>query len=146
MLRNVNAVSMCVLVAITLVTGCVRRTVSITSEPTGALVFLNDQEVGRTTMSTDFLWYGDYDVVLRKKGYKTLKTHWLVKSPWYQKIPFDFVAEVLWPGKLHDQHAQHYTLEPSVDAESGEVVQRALELQEQAHRAQAGLGDRAASK
>ena len=50
-------------------TGCVRRTIRITTEPPNALVFLNDQEIGRSEVATDFLWYGDYDVIIRKKGY-----------------------------------------------------------------------------
>ena len=53
-------------------TGCVRRTIRITTEPPHALVYLNDQEIGRSAVTTDFIWYGDYDVIVRKEGYKTL--------------------------------------------------------------------------
>ena len=70
--------------------GCVRRTVTIHSEPAGALVWLNDEEVGRTPVTTDFLWYGDYDVVVRKDGYQTLVTHAVIPQPWYQWPVLDF--------------------------------------------------------
>jgi len=115
-----------------LATGCVRRTISITTEPSNARVFLNDQEVGQSAVTTDFLWYGDYDVIIRKEGYKTLQTHWNVKPPWYQWIPFDFFAEVLWPGWIHDAHAQHYILEPAEKSTADEVISRAEEARERA--------------
>jgi len=112
--------------------GCVRRTMVITTEPPQALVFLNDQEVGRSEVSTDFLWYGDYDVVIRKEGYQTLKTHWPVKAPWYQVPPIDFVAEILWPGQLHNVHRNHFSLEPKALPTSEELLERADEMSAQA--------------
>lgn len=42
--------------------GCVQRTITITSNPTGALVHLNDEEVGRTPLTVPFTFYGTYDV------------------------------------------------------------------------------------
>jgi hypothetical protein len=53
-----------VLGAATLLAGCVERTITINSEPQGALVYLNDEEVGRTPVSVPFLYYGTYDVRL----------------------------------------------------------------------------------
>lgn len=112
--------------------GCVRRTLTISTEPPHALVYLNDQEIGRSTVTTDFLWYGDYDVILRKEGFETLKTHWDVRPPWYQIMPFDFLAEVVWPGHLHDQHARHFVLEPAKPPERAELIERAQEARRQA--------------
>ena len=112
--------------------GCVRRTLTITTEPPHALVFLNDQEIGRSRVTTGFLWYGNYDVVIRKEGYETLQTHCEVNPPWYQVIPFDFFAEVLWPGQLHDQQSRHFVLEPRVLPAPEEVVERALETRRRA--------------
>jgi hypothetical protein len=48
--------------------GCVERTISITSEPEGALVYLNDEEVGRTPVSVPFTFYGVYDVRLEHEA------------------------------------------------------------------------------
>ena len=119
-------------VTVATTSGCVRRTLRITSDPPNALVFLNDQEVGRTEVATDFLWYGDYDVVLRLEGRKTLKTHWNVKPPWYQIPPIDFIAEVLWPGRLHDVRSTHFVLEPQDQPTTDEVVERAVETRKAA--------------
>ena len=49
--------------------GCgVERTLQIESDPPGALVTLNGNEVGRTPTRKEFVWYGTYDVQLRRRG------------------------------------------------------------------------------
>src|SRR6202000_2421377 len=48
-----------------LFSGCVERKITIGSAPAGAIVTLNDEEVGRTPVTVPFTWYGDYDIVLR---------------------------------------------------------------------------------
>lgn len=116
----------------TLAAGCVRRTMTIRTEPAGALVFLNDQEVGRSPASTDFLWYGDYDLILRKEGCETLQTHVKVTEPWYQVPPIDFFAEVLWPWWIHDTHSYDFALAPKEPPDREEVLQRAQETRERA--------------
>lgn len=112
--------------------GCVRRTMVITTDPPQALIYLNDQEVGRSEVSTDFLWYGDYGVTIRKEGYETLQTNWEVDAPWYQWIPLDLFFEVLWPGHIHDVRRAHYTLEPRVSPDPDALAERAVELRRQA--------------
>lgn len=108
--------------------GCVRRTLTIDTEPQGALVFLNDEEVGRTPVNVDFTWYGDYDIIIRKDGYQTLQTHARIVEPWYQIPPVDLFAESFWPGEVHDRHALSYTLAPYVPADRAAVLERAEEL------------------
>lgn len=125
-------VSTFLLLVLATLPGCVRRTMTITTEPPNALVFLNDQEIGRSAVTTDFLWYGDYDVIIRKEGYETLQTHWRIKPPWYQIIPFDFFAEVLWPGRLHDRREQHFVLTAAQTPTTDEVIGRALETRDKA--------------
>jgi len=109
--------------------GCVERTIRITSDPPGARVFLNDEEVGTTPVRTTFLWYGDYDIILRKDGYQTVKTHARIDPPWYQIPPLDFVSECLVIGTIHDDHElPTIRLEPAEDVLVEEVVERAVEL------------------
>jgi len=93
--------------------GCVRRTLTVKSNPPGALVHLNGVEVGRTPMTSDFTWYGTYDVVLRKDGYETLKTRGKVIAPWWQWVPIDLFAELL---PLHDKRTLSYTMKPYSEA------------------------------
>jgi PEGA domain-containing protein len=92
--------------------GCVQRTLTVRSDPPGALVYLNDEEVGRTPVTRNFLWYGTYEVEIRKEGYQTIKTEAKVWAPWWQWVPIDLVAE-LFP--LTDRHQLSYTLHPPTD-------------------------------
>jgi hypothetical protein len=91
--------------------GCVEQLLSMDSDPSGAVVTLNDQEVGRTPVTTNFKWYGYYEVNVRKDGYQTLKTTSPVIAPWWQWVPIDLIAEIL-PIHLTDQHFLHFTLQP----------------------------------
>lgn len=108
--------------------GCVRRTMTINTVPEGALIHLNDEEIGRGPASTDFTWYGDYDVVVRMPGYETLQTHVRVDPPWYQIFPMDFFAEVLWPGVLHDRHVFTFRLDPKAPLDREELIKRAEDM------------------
>ena len=108
--------------------GCVRRTLTIETAPSGALVYLNDEELGRSPVTTDFLWYGDYDVIIRKEGHRTLGTHARISTPWYQVWPIDFFAEVLYAGKIHDERFLHYDLEPEQLPGREQLIERAEEL------------------
>ncbi len=105
--------------------GCVRRTMTITTEPPNARVYLNDHEIGVSEVTTDFTWYGDYDVVIRKEGYETLQSNWKIDPPWYQWIPIDFFTEVLWPGEFHDQRSRNFVLLTATTPEIEELVERA---------------------
>ena len=78
-----------------LATGCVERVMHVRSDPPGAVVTLNDREVGRTPFDREFLWYGNYDVVARADGYQGLKTTREVNAPWWQWVPFDLFTDFL---------------------------------------------------
>ncbi len=110
--------------------GCVRRTLTVQTEPQGAVVFLNDEEVGPTPVSTDFTWYGDYSVIIRKEGFETVNTNLVLKAPWYQFVPIDFFFDVLWPGHIHDERSAQFTLTPWSPPDASDVVKRAMELRE----------------
>jgi hypothetical protein len=102
--------TLCGFILALLLTGCVRRTMVINSDPPGALVYMNGKEIGRTPIERDFTWYGNYDVQVRKDGYETLKTNTKVIAPWWQWVPFDLFAE-LFP--VTDRHNLHYALTPA---------------------------------
>lgn len=97
------------------VVGCVQRTISITSEPTGALVFLNDEEVGRTPVTVPFTFYGVYDVRMEAEGYHPLWTQQQAKAPWWETPGVDLMAEAVPHGKaeLH----WHFTMDVQPPAE-----------------------------
>ena len=121
------------LLGLTLVlTGCVRRTMTINTEPQGAVIYLNDEEIGSSPVSVDFTWYGDYSVICRKEGYETLDTNFVVNAPWYQWPVIDFFADVVWPATIHDQREVSYALNVATEPEPEEVVERAEEMRREA--------------
>jgi len=114
---------------LTLGCGCVERTVSITTEPQGAKVFLNDQEVGDTPVKVPFTWYGDYDIIARKEGYETLRTNYRLNPPWYQLPIIDLFAECLVPFTIHDnQVLPVLVLEPRKQPDKQALLRSADEL------------------
>jgi len=108
--------------------GCLRRQMTVTSQPEGALVYMNGQEVGRTPFTKDFIWYGRYEVAIRENGYEPLKTTTRIFPPIYQWIPFDLASDTL---PITDRHEISYTLRPASTqpAEKEAVLARARELQ-----------------
>ena len=109
--------------------GCVERTLTIESDPPGALVYLNDQEVGRTPLTREFTWYGWYDVAVRAPGYKTLKTTSPVIAPAWLWVPFDLLVELL-PFPVQDKHRLHYKLvaETEADVDPQQIIARGQQL------------------
>ena len=127
------SVAAAALVLTVLVTcGCVRRTMTITTDPPNARVFLNGHELGVSKVMTDFTWYGDYDVVIRKEGYETLHSNWKIDAPWYQWIPIDFFTEVLWPSEFHDQRSRNFVMEEAETPQIEELVDRARDARKRA--------------
>ena len=109
-------------------TGCVQRTISITSEPDGALVHLNDEEVGRTPLQVPFLFYGTYDVRLEKEGFKPLWTKQKTKAPWREAPDPDLIAEMIPNNKVEQQW--HFDLELASDVTEEGLIGRAETLSE----------------
>ncbi|MCG3126206.1 MAG: hypothetical protein CHACPFDD_01036 [Phycisphaerae bacterium] len=121
------------LVCLLLSGGCVERTMKIQTDPSNALVIVNDEEVGLSPVKFSFLWYGDYDIIVRKAGYETLKTHHRLDPPWYQFPPIDFVVETLMPGTIRDEReVPLLTLESTRERTDQEIVGRAEETRDRA--------------
>ncbi len=95
--------------------GCVQRTISVTSQPAGALVYLNDEEVGRTPLRVPFLHYGTYDVRLEAQGYEPLWTTAQAKAPWWEYPGPDLIAEAVPNGR--SQIDWHFEMTPQTPAE-----------------------------
>lgn len=105
----------CLLVVFSSALGCVERRLLINSDPPGALVHLNDQEVGRTPLEVPFKWYGTYDVRLEHAGYQTLQTQQQAEQPWWEHPGPDLFAEAI-PGKRIEVY-WHFKMLPARDAE-----------------------------
>lgn len=121
-------------VALSALPGCVHRRLTVTSNPPGARVLLDGNEVGETPTSVDFTHYGTREVVLQKDGYDTLKTLQTVPAPWYQILPFEFFADNLLPFQVTNRHEFTYQLQPSSTiVPTQELLGRANALRSEAH-------------
>jgi hypothetical protein len=122
-----------ILVAIALLAvGCVQRDLTITSEPSGAVVYIHgmsNQEIGRTPVTIPFTWYGDYEVQLRLEGHEPLNTHANLTMPWYEIPPGDLLSELA-PWTYHDRRYLHYEMTVAQPTSDKELVDSAIKLQE----------------
>ncbi len=118
--------------ATAIATGCVERTVTITTEPDNATVYLNDQEVGQTPVTVPFTWYGTYDVICRKDGFTTMQQAVKIDAPWYELPGIDLVSECLTPVTYRDHRAHHFVLEPEKLPTKDELLGRASEFRDKA--------------
>ncbi len=105
--------------------GCVERELTVNTNPQGALVALNDEEIGESPVTVSFEWYGDYNVRITKEGFETLQTHRQLKGPWYDRFPFDFFAQVLTSKRIVDSYEWTFDLEPQREVNRQELIRKA---------------------
>ena len=108
--------------------GCVQRRLTIRSNPPGALVYVDDYEIGRTPVSTDFVYYGTRKIRLVKDGFETLTVLQPIPSPWYEIPPLDFVSENIVPSEIRDERALNFQLVPQVIVPEDQLLGRAENL------------------
>ena len=101
--------------------GCVERTLTIRSEPSGAFVSLDGRDMGRTPVTTRFSEYGGREITVWPDpenpafaaGYLRENRIVQIKAPMYQWFGFDLFAELLYPGTLHDKQEVTVKLAPA---------------------------------
>ncbi len=91
--------------------GCrTQRSIEITSQPPGARVRLDEQEVGITPVTVPFEFYGTRRITFYKAGYRTRSEQIRLRPPWYFRFPLDVVTEVFLPFGWRDRRAYHMDL------------------------------------
>jgi PEGA domain len=111
--------------------GCVRRRLAVRSNPPGALVFVDNQQIGSTPCSVDFTYYGTREIRLVKPGFETLTVNQPIPTPWYQLPPLDFVSENLMPNKIQDHRTVAFNLEPQLIVPTEQLLDRANQLRQE---------------
>jgi len=109
-------------------TGCVQRRMTIRSNPPGALVYVDDYQLGTTPVSHDFVYYGTRKIRLVKDGYETLTVRQPFPVPWYEYFPLDFVTENLIPWEVRDERVVELAMQPASSAPPELVVARAEQV------------------
>ena len=119
----------------TLNTGCVQRRMTVRTNPPGALLYVDDYEIGTTPVSLPFTYYGTRKFRLVKDGYETLTEMRSIPPPWYEIVPIDFVAETFVPGQIRDQRTLDFQLRPQAVVPTEQLLSRAEDLRRGIHAA-----------
>lgn len=116
------------------VAGCVERKLTILTQPPGATVRLNDEEIGTSPVTVNFNWYGDYRVQCIKPGYEILNTHRLLEAPPHDTFPLDFFYGVLWPETIVDEYEWTFELTPYEPPDRRDLIEQAQAMKGKALR------------
>ena len=111
--------------------GCVERRMTILSDPPGATVFLDGEEIGKTPVTTGFTFYGGREIRLERDGYQTFAKVERIEPPYYEMFPFDLVAEVFVPWRIVDRRYFPYKLAPAEPVDRVALVERAKRYREE---------------
>jgi hypothetical protein len=114
--------------------GCMHRRLTIRSEPPGAAVLVDGEEVGFTPTSIDYTYYGTREITLQKDGYKTLTTPIKLSTPWYQVFPLEIVTDNFALTKINDRREISYALTPEQLEPRQDLEDRANNLRSDALR------------
>jgi len=101
---------------------------TVRSNPPGAMVYIDDQEIGTTPVATDFVYYGTRKIKLIKDQFETMSTYHTIAPPWYQVPPFDFVTENLIGREIRDERILNFNLVPQRMVPTQELLGRADNL------------------
>lgn len=110
--------------------GCVQRRMTIRSNPPGAMVYVDNYEIGVTPVATDFIYYGTREFRLVRDGYETQTKMVYVPPPWYQYTPIDFVAENMIPYEIRDERNLDFQLVQQRITPTEELLGRADTLRQ----------------
>ncbi len=129
---HIAAKLMVLIVCLVCLSGCVRRRMTIRTNPPGAVVFVDDYQIGTTPVSTNFVHYGTRKIRIVKDGYETLTVEQPIPTPWYEIPPIDFVAETLVPTEIQDHRTLNYQLVPQRVVPPDQLRARAEDLRTRA--------------
>ena len=126
-----------ILVAVSLaaiIPGCVRRRMTVRTNPSGAMVYVDHQSIGTTPVSTNFVYYGTRQFEVIKDGYRTEKFLRRIDPPWYEWPVLDFFSESVWPFEKRDERIIDVQLTPDVIVPTDALIRSGEELRSQASR------------
>lgn len=138
LLRARNVVSVLALLLAMSASGCMHRRLTVRSDPPGAAVLIDGEEVGFTPVSIDYTYYGTREITLVKDGYRTRTLMQKIPTPWYQWFPLEFVTDNFALTSIRDKREVLYTLEPDQLPPTSEVLDRANSLRSNALRTEMG--------
>jgi hypothetical protein len=119
--------------AATFSSGCVYRRMMVRTDPPGARVILDGQEVGYTPVGIPFTYYGTRRLTLIKPGYETHTELVTIPAPWYQWPPLDAVSDNVALHQISDRHEINRQMQPQAVVPLDQLQNRADALRSEAH-------------
>lgn len=113
--------------------GCVRRRITVRSDPPGAVAYLDNVELGKTPISRHFDFYGKRELRLVKDGYETHTELVALPAPWYEWPGIDFVSEIIVPGVITNQHYFDVRMRSQQMIPPDDLIMQAEQLRATAH-------------
>ena len=120
------------LAGIGLISGCVERRYTIRTDPPGATVIVNGEEIGPSPASKSFVYYGDREITLMLDGYATKTVIQPINAPWWDNFLTEFFTENVIPVSMRDEREFKYQLVPAESPRQDELRDRAEGLRSEA--------------
>lgn len=108
--------------------GCVERRFTIRTDPPGALVIVNGEELPPSPVSSSFTFYDDREIILIADGYQTQRIIQPMPAPWYQWPLIEFVSDNLVPFTIRDERVFEYKMAPATSPQPADLLNRAEAL------------------
>ncbi|MEM1303425.1 MAG: PEGA domain-containing protein [Planctomycetota bacterium] len=112
--------------------GCVRRRLTVRTNPPGATVFVDNQRIGTSPCSVDFTYYGTREIRMVKPGFETLTVNQPIPTPNYDRPGIDFFTENVLPTKIRDNRVVSFNLAPQQIIPAEALISRGQQLRDQA--------------
>jgi len=138
MIKTIRSFHFLILVAIIFAfSGCVTRSITVKTEPSNALVYLDNELIGESPFTVPFTYYGTRKIMIEKKDEDGALTHERtivyekIKAPVYEVFPLDLFSEMLWPRELKDDHVLSYNLAELEPLSTKELQEKVLKNAEE---------------
>ena len=105
---------------------------TIRTDPPGATVVVNGEEIGPSPASKSFVYYGDRKISLILDGFQTKTLIQPINAPWWDNYFTEFFTENFVPVSLRNERDFTYKLDPFKTTPQGELRDRAEALRSEA--------------
>ena len=105
----------------------------ISTNPPGAMVYVNDKPIGPSPVDYRFIYYGTYRIKVEADGYQTRIFKQEVTAPIYEYPPIDLLVENVNPFIISDRQEFHFDLVQLPRTNVDELRTRGEELRERGH-------------
>jgi len=112
--------------------GCVERRYTVRTDPPGATIIVNGEEIGPSPASHNYYFYGNREITMILDGHETRTVIQPMPAPWWDNYLTEFFTENLLPFTLRDDREFRYRLEPAQSPLEGDLRERAEGLRSEA--------------